>query len=108
KEATKTIPIVFTLGSDPLKAGLVASLNRPGGNVTGVSLFAYLLDAKRVELMHELVPSATMIALLAKPNNPQADAQFADVEAASGTFGQKVIIVKAGSDNDIDEVFAAP
>jgi putative ABC transport system substrate-binding protein len=92
KEATKTIPVVFTMGSDPVKFGLVASLNRPGGNVTGVSLLAYLLDAKHVELMHELVPSATTIALLANPDNPQADAQFADVGAASRTFGQQVII----------------
>ena len=107
KEATKTIPIVFTLGSDPLKAGLVASLNRPGGNVTGISLFAYLLDAKRVELMHELVPSATMIALLANPNNPQTDAQLADVEAACRTFGQQVVILKARSDSEIEEAFAA-
>jgi putative ABC transport system substrate-binding protein len=107
KDATKTIPIVFTLGSDPLKAGLVASLNRPGGNVTGISLFAYLLDAKRVELMHELVPSATMIALLANPNNPQTDAQLADVEAACRTFGQQVVILKARSDSEIEEAFAA-
>jgi putative ABC transport system substrate-binding protein len=107
KEATKTIPIVFTLGSDPLKSGLVASLNRPGGNVTGISLFAYLLDAKRVELMHELVPGATMIALLANPNNPQTDAQLADVEAACRTFGQQVVILKASSASEIEEAFAA-
>jgi len=106
RDATKTIPIVFTLGSDPVKFGLVASLNRPGGNVTGVSLFAYLLDAKRVELMHELVPGAATIGLLANPNNPQANAQFADVEAASRTFGQQLIILKASSDGDIDEAFA--
>jgi putative ABC transport system substrate-binding protein len=106
KQATKTIPIVFTLGSDPVKFGLVASLNRPGGNVTGVSLFAYLLDAKRVELIHQLVPGAVTIALLANPNSPQADAQFADVEAASRSFGQQLIILKASSDNDIDEAFA--
>jgi putative ABC transport system substrate-binding protein len=107
KEATKTIPIVFTLGSDPVKFGLVASLNRPDGNVTGVSLFAYLLDAKRVELIHELVPNATVIALLANPDNPQASAQFADVEAATRTFAQQVIILKASSDREIEEAFAA-
>jgi len=106
KEATKTIPIVFTLGSDPVKFGLVASLNRPGGNVTGVSLFAYLLDAKRIELMHNIVPGATTIALLANPNTPQADAQIADVEAASGRLGQQVIVLKASSDSDIEEAFA--
>ena len=106
RDATKTIPIVFTLGSDPVKFGLVASLNRPGGNVTGVSLFAYLLDAKRVELMHELVPGAKTIGLLANPNNPQSETQFADVEAASRVFGQQVIILKASSDSDIDEAFA--
>jgi putative ABC transport system substrate-binding protein len=107
KEATKTIPIVFTLGSDPVKFGLVASLNRPGGNVTGVSLFAYLLDAKRLQFLHELVPSAATIALLANPNSPQADAQVTDVEAASRAFGQQVIILKASSDSDIDAAFAA-
>jgi putative ABC transport system substrate-binding protein len=106
KEATKTIPIVFTLGSDPVKFGLVASLNRPGGNVTGVSLFAYLLDAKRLQFLHELVPSATTIALLANPNSPQADGQVADVEAASRTLGQKVIVLKASSDSGLDEAFA--
>jgi putative ABC transport system substrate-binding protein len=106
KEATKTIPIVFTLGSDPVKFGLVASLNRPGGNVTGVSLFAYLLDAKRLQFLHELVPSSTTIALLANPDSPQADAQVADVEAASRTLGQKVIVLKASSDSDLDETFA--
>jgi putative ABC transport system substrate-binding protein len=107
KEATQTIPIVFTLGSDPVKFGLVASLNHPGGNMTGVSLFAYLLDAKRVELMHELVPGAATIALLTNPINPLADAQFAEVEAACRTFGQQVVLLKASSDSDIDEALAA-
>jgi putative tryptophan/tyrosine transport system substrate-binding protein len=107
KQATETIPVVFTLGSDPVKFGLVSSLNRPNGNVTGVTLFAYLLDAKRVELMHELVPGASVVALLVNPNSPaQADAQFAEVEAAVRKFGQQLVILKAGTDSEIDRAFA--
>lgn len=107
KQATGTIPIVFTLGSDPVKFGLVSSLNRPNGNVTGVTLFAYLLDAKRVELMHELVPGASVVALLVNPNSPaQADAQYADVEAAVRKFGQQLVILKAGTDSEIDAAIA--
>ena len=107
KQATGTIPIVFTLGSDPVKFGLVSSLNRPNGNVTGVTLFAYLLDAKRVELMHELVPGASVVALLVNPNSPaQADAQYADVEAAVRKFGQQLAILKAGTDGEIDAAIA--
>jgi putative ABC transport system substrate-binding protein len=107
KQATGTIPIVFTLGSDPVKFGLVSSLNRPNGNVTGVTLFAYLLDAKRVELMHELVPGASVVALLVNPNSPaQADAQYADVEAAVQKFGQQLVILKAGTDSEIDSAIA--
>jgi putative ABC transport system substrate-binding protein len=108
KQATTTIPIVFTLGSDPIKFGLVSSLNRPNGNITGVTLFTYLLDAKRVELIHELVPSASVIALLVNPNSPaQTETQFADVEAASRKFGQRLVILKAGNDSEIDQAFAA-
>ena len=108
KQATQTIPIVFTLGSDPIKFGLVSSLNRPGGNITGVTLFAYLLDAKRVELMHELVPGAAVVALLVNPNSPaQAEAQFAEVEAASRKFGQRLVVLKAGSEGEIDQAVAA-
>jgi putative ABC transport system substrate-binding protein len=107
KQATETIPIVFTLGSDPVKYGLVSSLNRPNGNVTGVTLFAYLLDAKRVELMHELVPGASVVALLVNPNNAvQAQAQHADVEAAVQKFGQQLVILKAGRDTEIDSAIA--
>jgi putative ABC transport system substrate-binding protein len=107
KQATETIPIVFTLGSDPVKFGLVSSLNRPNGNITGVTLLAYLLDAKRVELMHELVPDASVVALLANPNSPaQAEAQYADVEAAVQKFGQQLVILKAGTDSEIDSAIA--
>ena len=107
KQATESIPIVFTLGSDPVKFGLVSSLNRPNGNITGVTLFAYLLDAKRVELMHELVPGASVVALLVNPNNPaQAEAQYVEVEAAVRKFGQQLVILKAGRDTEIDSAIA--
>jgi putative tryptophan/tyrosine transport system substrate-binding protein len=107
KQATETIPIVFILGSDPVKFGLVSSLNRPNGNVTGVTLFAYLLDAKRVELMHELVPGASVVALLVNPNNPaQAAAQHVEVEAAARKFGQQLVILKAGTVSEIDSAIA--
>jgi putative ABC transport system substrate-binding protein len=108
KQATTTIPIVFTLGSDPIKFGLVASLNRPGGNITGVTLFTYLLDAKRVELMHELLPNASSIALLANPNSPaQAESLLAGIEAASRKFGQRLIVLNASTEKEIDLAFAA-
>jgi putative tryptophan/tyrosine transport system substrate-binding protein len=108
KQASSTIPIVFTLGSDPVKFNLVTSLNRPGGNITGVTLFAYLLDAKRVELMHELIPNASAVGLLVNPNSPaQADAQYADVEAAAGKFGQRLAILKASTESEIDLAIAA-
>jgi putative tryptophan/tyrosine transport system substrate-binding protein len=103
KHATDTIPIVFTLGSDPVKFGVVSSLNRPDGNITGVTLFAYLLDAKRVELIHELVPGASEVALLVNPNSPaQAEEQYAEVKAAARRFGQRFVILKAGSESEID------
>jgi putative ABC transport system substrate-binding protein len=106
-QATNTIPIVFTLGSDPVKFGVVSSLNRPDGNITGVTLFAYLLDAKRVELIHELVPGTSVVGLLVNPNSPaQAEAQFAEVETASRKFGQELVILKAGNDGEIDQAIA--
>lgn len=105
KAATNAIPIVFTLGSDPIKFGLVSSLNRPGKNITGVTLFAYLLDAKRVELIHELVPDSNVIALLVNPNSPQAEPQAADVESAANKFGQHLIVLKASTAPEIDNAF---
>ena len=107
KQVTTTIPIVFTMGSDPVKYGVVPNLNRPDGNVTGVTLFTYLLDAKRVELIHELVPGADKIAVLVNPNSrAQAETQFADIEAAAGKFGQQAIMLKAGTGNEIDQAVA--
>jgi len=108
KRATATIPIVFTLGSDPVKFGVVSSLNRPDANITGVTLLAYLLDAKRAELIHELVPNATAVALLANPNSPaQADAQFVEVAAASRKLGQQCFLVSASTDEEIDLAVAS-
>jgi putative ABC transport system substrate-binding protein len=107
KAATATIPIVFTLGSDPVRFGIVASLNRPGGNITGVTLIAYLLDAKRVELMHELVPNATAIALLVNPSSPQAVSQATDTRTATQASGQRLIVLNASTEKEIDVAFTA-
>jgi putative ABC transport system substrate-binding protein len=105
RDATHTIPVVFTLGGDPVKFGLVASLNRPGTNITGVTLFTTLLGAKRLELMHELLPKASVIALLVNPTL-QIDAQFADVEEAARSLGEQLVVLKASTDSEIDEAFA--
>lgn len=105
KTAAATIPIVFTLGSDPVKFGIVASLNRPGGNITGVSLLAYLLDAKRVELLHELVPGAKVVAMLVNPKSSQADAQLTDFQASARSLGLDQLILEASTVNDIDAAF---
>ena len=107
KQATATIPIVFTMGSDPVKFGVVPSLNRPSSNITGVTLFTYLLDAKRVELIHELVPVAVAIALLVNPNSPaQAETQYRDVEAAARHLGLQLTKLKASTENEINEAVA--
>jgi putative ABC transport system substrate-binding protein len=105
KAATATIPIVFTLGSDPVKFGIVGSLNRPGGNITGISLLAYLLDAKRVELLHELVPSAKVFAILVNPKSTQAETQLTDFQASARSLGLDQIILEASTVSDIDAAF---
>lgn len=87
KAATATIPIIFENGSDPIKSGLVTSLNRPGGNITGVSLFAGTLDAKRLELMHRLVPQVAAIAVLSNPLVAEAGTRLRDLEEAASTLG---------------------
>jgi putative ABC transport system substrate-binding protein len=106
KAATSTIPIVFTGADDPVRHGLVASFNRPGGNVTGMTLFTAELEAKRLELLRELIPGATKIAVLLNPNNPNLDAQVPEVGKAGSTLGVQVTILKAGTPPDIDAAFA--
>jgi putative tryptophan/tyrosine transport system substrate-binding protein len=106
KAATATVPIVFTTGGDPIKLGLVASLNRPGGNVTGVSNLISELGSKRLGLLRELVPSITLIATLINPNFPDAESQLRDVEAAARALGLQHIVLRAGSEREIDTAFA--
>jgi putative ABC transport system substrate-binding protein len=105
KTATTTVPIVFTFGSDPVKAGLVASFNRPGGNLTGVSWFSSDLGPKRLELLLELAPKTAVIALLVNPNNAELASQPADFQEAARTLGKQVHIFNASSEKEIDTAF---
>jgi putative ABC transport system substrate-binding protein len=106
KAATATIPIVFTSGIDPVRFGLVASLNRPGGNLTGSSSLAVELGPKRLGLLHELVPAATVIALLDNPTNP-AKVSNEQYQAAARSLGLKLTVLQASSERDFDAVFAS-
>jgi putative tryptophan/tyrosine transport system substrate-binding protein len=107
KAATTTIPIVFNSGGDPVKFGLVASLNQPGGNVTGVSLLAAALGEKRLGLIHDLIPGAAVIAVMANPNNPNAEPEVSDVLAAARIIGKQVKVFQAGNERGIDATFAS-
>jgi putative tryptophan/tyrosine transport system substrate-binding protein len=106
KAATSTIPIVFTSNDDPRKYGLVATLNRPGGNVTGVSWFSAELGPKRLTLLHDFVPSVTTIALLVNPKNAETARQPADLEEAARTLGLRLVVLNATTPNEIDTAFA--
>ena len=106
KNATSTIPIIFTAVSDPVGDGLVASLARPGGNLTGFSLLTADLTAKRLELLSELVPQARMIALLVNPNYPEADLTVSDTQNAAQAKGAQLHILKAGTEREIDAAFS--
>jgi len=105
KAATSTIPIVFTVGGDPVKIGLVASLNRPGGNATGVSLLTTVPEAKRLGLLHELVPNAALIGVLINPNYQGAEAQSREVQDAARAIDRPIEIAMAGNDRQLEAAF---
>ena len=107
KSVTTTIPIVFTSGGDPVQLGLVASLNRPGGNVTGVNLFTSTLAAKRLELLHELVPAARVVAMLVNPTNPNWEADTKAVQTAAPAIGVQIVVLKANNGTEIGKAFDA-
>ena len=107
KQATTTVPIVFAISDDPVRLGLVASLARPGGNLTGINFFAGELTAKRLELLRELVPTATRVAVLVNPANAaNAEATLKEVAAAARTFGLKIQVLNASTSREIDAAFA--
>ncbi len=103
--ATKTIPIVFVSGEDPVKSGLVTSLNHPGGNVTGAAMFTGQLGAKQLGLLRELVPNAALVAILVNPNNPLTEGVITDVRAAAAVTGHRIQIVNASDEGEIEKAF---
>ena len=107
KAATTTIPIVFVGADNPVRFGLVASLNRPGGNATGLNLLTSELTAKRLELMRQLLPGTAKVAVLINPNSPEVAPQLADVQSASRAAGQPILILNASNESDFDTAFAA-
>ena len=106
KAATTAIPIVFLTSTDPVAAGLVASLNRPGGNLTGVALLNVDIGPKRLELLHELVPAASVVALLSNPTNPNSERQSRIMQAAARTLGLQLHVLHASTERDFDAAFA--
>jgi putative ABC transport system substrate-binding protein len=107
KALTTTTPIVFVTATDPVAAGLVGSLNRPGGNLTGVALLNEEIGAKRLELLHQVVPTATVMAALINPSHPGAEFQTKDLQAAASTLGLQIHFLQATSEKDFDGAFAA-
>ena len=106
KTATSTVPIVFATGDDPIKLGLVSSLNRPGGNATGVSNMSVELGSKQLGLLRELIPGTTAIAALMNPNFPGTERQLRDLEAAARALGLQLIVLSASTESEIDAAFA--
>jgi putative ABC transport system substrate-binding protein len=107
KAATSKIPIVFTMGGDPVRSGLVASLGRPGGNATGVTRYNVELGPKRLELLHEVVPSARPIGLLVNPTNPNTPTLSAAIERAAEALGLDLLLARAGDDGELISAFEA-
>ena len=107
KAATATIPIVFAVGGDPVKFGFVSSFERPNNNLTGVSLFTVTLEAKRVELLCELVPNATVVALLINPDTPVYESEKKEVQSAARLLGRQMLVLNAGNERDIEVAFSS-
>jgi putative ABC transport system substrate-binding protein len=106
KAATSKIPIIFANGNDPVKFGIVASLNRPNGNITGISLLVNMLAAKHLELLREMVPNAVLVGLLVNSDNPNAEVDRRELETAANVLGEKLIVVKASTPEGIETAFA--
>jgi putative ABC transport system substrate-binding protein len=106
KGATETIPIVFSVGNDPVVAGLVASLDRPGGNLTGVTLLDVELESERLELLRELIPTTTIIAALVNPNSPTGETQSKEMQASAHKLGMEIHVLNASSERDFASIFA--
>jgi putative ABC transport system substrate-binding protein len=107
KASTATIPIVFTTGGDAVQAGLVDSLNRPGGNITGITWFGYMLSGKALGLLRELVPEATLIALMLNPKNRETETAQRDSQEAATALGRRLLVVHASTPSEIDAAFVA-
>jgi putative ABC transport system substrate-binding protein len=105
KAATQTIPIVFTANGDPVREGLVASLNRPGGNVTGITIFGSAAVTKRVQLIHELIPKAATIAYLINPNHPSGEIEMQAAQTSARSFGREMLVFKASNERELDAAF---
>jgi putative tryptophan/tyrosine transport system substrate-binding protein len=105
KSATSIVPIVFTVGGDPVKEGLAASFNHPGGNATGISLLTATLEAKRLGLLRELVPRASTIGVILNPNYPPAESQLNDVQEAAGAINLKIQVLRSSTDREIDVAY---
>jgi putative ABC transport system substrate-binding protein len=106
KTATTAIPIVVVMGGDPVQMGLIASLNRPGGNVTGVNVLISALLAKQLEILHEMVPGAALIGFLVNPTGPSGESETRDVQAAAEVLGQKLLVVRASTEGELESAFA--